>query len=216
MIYPALIPPFEFESYETLTKKQAQQLFDWYISCIPQRVELLEECFNGVWGCGIHFDYSLESLDPLWEAFEKHMKIEKKSIKQVMEEHKGFPIHVMKEILKDRRDLSKGTYVTALDIAMYFGEVLARHLPGVHWGYFTKPKKLASVNQPVLLGFGNDYMDPAQTVLVGCYRSIEGPNPRYLSHIVDVWRRFLPCEAAGDTGGESNKLAGSEGCQNSL
>lgn len=192
MIYTMIEPPFKFDSFETLTKQQAQQLFDWYISMIPERAKLLEECFNKVWRCNLQFDYSLESLDLLWAAFEKHIEIEEKTEKQIRAENKGMPEYVIEEELKDRRYPSRGTYMIALDIAMYFGEALARHLPGIHWGFFTKPKKMASVNEAVLLGFGKRYMDPTRIVRVACQKSINSPKPYALSEIIEVWKGFIP------------------------
>jgi len=188
-----ITPPFKFDSFETLTKKEAQTLFDWYISCIPERVALLEECFNDVWRCCVKFDYNLSSLDPLWECYEKHIEIERKSEKQIRAENKGFPEHVINELLKDNRDLSKGTYIIALDIAMYYGETLARNLPGIHWGFFDKPKSALSVNKAVLLGFENkQYLDPTIIVLNCTRRSMDNLNPKELSQVTDVWRKYLP------------------------
>ena len=193
MIYPMADPPFEIDSFQALTAAQARRHFEWYISSIPERVSLLQECFNSVWRCRLTFDYSLESLGPLWNAFEKHMRTEKRSEKQIRAENAGAPEYVIEEMLRDRRYPTTGTYIIALDIAMYFGEVLARHLPGIYWGFFTRAKKTASVNCPVLLGFAHRMnLDPTRIVIVGCRRSIEKRNPRFLSEVVEVWKGYLP------------------------
>lgn len=196
VIYPIPVPPFEFDNFEKLTKKQAQEYFDWYIACIPERVKVLEELFNNKWHCNIQFDYSLESLDPLWAAFEKHIEIEVRTEKQIRAEHNGFPEYVIEEALKDKRKISNKSLIIALDIGTYFGEVITRQIPGIYWGFFTRPKKMMSVNQPVLLGFRysdyNDYMDPGWMMNVACSKFLDEPNPHYLSELIDIWTKKLP------------------------
>jgi hypothetical protein len=193
MIYPMFAPPFKFDGFETMTKKQAQQYFDWYISCIPERVKLLEELFANVWQSDVAFDYSMESVYLLWEEFEKHIEVEVKSKKQIMAENQGVPEFLIEELLKDRRYVANNTLVFAMDFAMYLGEVLARNWPGIYWGFFTKPKNMASVNQPVLLGFKYDtYLDPRRIIQTGCGRSIDKKNPSYLRETLEHWSNKLP------------------------
>ena len=193
MQYPAISFPCEFESFKTLNKNQAQQLFDWYISEIPQRVKLLEECFNDEWCHSIPFDYSIDSLDLLWKAFTKYIKSYKKSRKDIMAENANLPRYVLDDMLNDNRHLANETEILAFDIAMYFGETLSRNFPGISWGFFTKPKNMASVNKAVLVGFmRNMYMDPTRIIMVGCSRFLDKPDYSYLEKIANVWKRYLP------------------------
>ncbi|MEN6371782.1 MAG: hypothetical protein ABFD64_07185 [Armatimonadota bacterium] len=178
MIYPMMVPPFELSSFDDMTKKQAQEHFDWYISCIPERVKLLEELFNEDMKCNIKFDYSIESLEPLWRCFEEFMRVEEETGEEFTGPLAGW-------------GLKKGTFIVAHDISIYYGEVFSRNVPPVHWGFFNKPKVMG-VNRPVLLGFRNKVnLEPVQIVLVACKKSKKKPNPRYLIENLHVWMKYL-------------------------
>lgn len=193
MIYPLMEPPFRFASFREMSKEQAKEHFDWFISLIPDRVQLLDECFNAVWGCGVRFDYSVESLCPVWAAFEPHIETEEKSDAEIQAELATSPEWLHETLAHKRLKLSLGTTTIAMDMGMYYGEVINRNVPGVHWGYVTRPKSLRSVNRPVLFGFiKRMVLDPRDIVYTGCLRSLRERNPRFLAENLEVWKRFLP------------------------
>jgi hypothetical protein len=198
--YPYWEPPFLVESFPDLPKKQAQRYFDWYVADIPNRVKLLEEWFNDKWGYDLKFDYSLNSLDPLWQAFELHIEVYEMTEQEIRELNAGMSDQAIEMCLEygkeDRRAPTWRSTMMAYDIGAYFGETLIRNLPALHWGFLARPKSLLGVNEPVILGFKNrDYLEPRSTMKVGCLRFIEhGPRPHFLSDLVEVWREYLPDE----------------------
>lgn len=194
MIYPVLKKPFPFDSYRSLTEKQARELFDWYISMIPERVAVLNDLFSGYFHCSVPFDYSLESLDPVWNAFKPHIETVTKSEEQRRKEMEGAPEWVIESDLKDRRFPSPETLLVAMDLAMYLGETLVRNFPGLHWGFVTKPKSYVSVNRPVILGLKQNLaIDPFTKIHVMCLDIVRpSQDERGLREMVDVWKVHFP------------------------
>ena len=84
MSYSLMIAPFDFANHNRiaarqffdnyaffeLTPKQAKEYFLWYTSEIPNRIALLWEYMKQECPETEPFDYSPESLIPLWEWYE--------------------------------------------------------------------------------------------------------------------------------------------------
>ena len=46
MEYPLMSPSLELKPFEKMTKKEAENHFNWYLSEIPNRIALLRETFS--------------------------------------------------------------------------------------------------------------------------------------------------------------------------
>lgn len=193
MIYPVMKKPFQFDSYRSLTPKQAREYFNWYVSMIPERVGVLSELFNGFWHHNVNFDYSLESLDPVWNYFKSHIETVIKSEEDMRKEMEGAPEWVIESELKDRRFPSTETLIVAMDLGMYLGETLVRNFPVLYWGFIIKPKNHVSVNRPVILGLKHKMdIDPWSVIHVMCLHVVrESHDQRGLREMVDVWKVYF-------------------------
>ena len=60
-----MIPPFKHGEFIDMRKKEVQQYFDWYISQVNYRINVLNEQIEKE-GLEIVLDYSADSLIPLW------------------------------------------------------------------------------------------------------------------------------------------------------
>lgn len=190
MKYELWYEPYIGVPFEEFSKEQAEEYFQCHMSQVDHRIEVLARYVKKE-GFKIEFDYSPESLIPLWEWYEGHIVLEKKSRKEYRQELKQYPEWVHEDIKPTRISMKK-TMVFGSDIAIYFGEVVCKNSDGkIFWGYFTG-KKLASVNRPVLMGFkGNDYMDP-QTIVYNCTLiSSERKNKQILFDKYNVWQRYI-------------------------
>lgn len=150
--YEILIPPLS-KPFDQLTKKEAQQFFDWYMATMDGRIAYLKIA------SGLKLDYSPDSLIPLWKWFLKKAEIEvtpQASLQALEAQLRSAKSPFVKEVLADRaKQLSLETEYILQDIARYFGEVYVKNYPFIHWGFYSTPKREMNVNQPVLMGFPN-------------------------------------------------------------
>ncbi|MBQ4818166.1 hypothetical protein AB0R75_08465 [Bacillus pumilus] len=55
-----------------------------------------------------------------------------------------------KSLLANPVEIAKVDYAIAMDIGIYYAEVIRRNHPQVEWTYFTKPKTYVYLNKPIL------------------------------------------------------------------
>lgn len=188
VIYKMMIPPIEVGNFDELSKKQAEEHFKWYVDEIPFRLNQLEEYANAVMNANLVFDKKPSSLVTIWEWFESIMVTEKKTEKEINKEFEMYPQWLHNRILENDIKFTIDTLVVGMDIAIYFGETFIRNNPTIKWGYFTKPRKRASVNRPVLLGFvGQQDLDPREIILNCMRKSLRGKNPNLLLNLYNIW-----------------------------
>ena len=189
MQYEMMIPPFESVEFRDMNKKQAQEYFDWYIGQADYRVNLL---LNAVKEDGIDadFDYSVESLIPLWEWYEDKISYRKLSEAEFQARTSNHP-EWMKAHEPDT-DLSWETLMYCMEVALYFAEVIIRHNDSIYWGFFTKPKNRGDVNQPVLLGFKHDMDLNPRLIVENCTRrSGREKKPNRLYDMYYTWMKYV-------------------------
>ena len=154
------------------------------------RIEMLEEYVHNA-GVDIDFDYSPESLIPLWRWYETIIVSEKKTEEEIAAEKKNMPEWLHSQISEEK--ISMNTLKFGMDIAIYFAEVMIRNSDGkLHWGYVTKPKNYINVNRPVVSGFkaGKD-LNPSRTVYVLTLKSKEEKNEKRLYDRYYVWQKNI-------------------------
>lgn len=159
MTYPWMAPPFEMKPFEEMNKKEAKQHFDWYISQIPERIEVLKELTEHK----ISLDYSKESLIPLFDWYLSQVTIYKLSDKEIeaeLEDLRQYPDFVYKDekesLLANPVEFKKEDYALAIDIAIYYAETIIKNYPQVKWTFFTKPKSFVYLNEPILSNGDNE------------------------------------------------------------
>lgn len=156
MEYEFMEPPFNYTSFRELTPKLAKSYFDWYMEQKAARIKQLEECFKYISKTENNLDYSVDSLIELWEWFETQIEFEEKSKEEIEKEYSKIPSHMVDSIEISKNRMTLLTLSLCRDVSIYYGEVITRNMKDIHWGYVTKPKSLADVNRPVLLGFKNN------------------------------------------------------------
>ena len=183
MSYSLMIAPFDFANHDRiaahqffdnyaffeLTPKRAKEYFLWYTSEIPNRIALLWEYMKQDRPETEPFDYSPESLLPLWEWYEtkiEQVPMSKKEIEyQVAQYPKWIENEIRKEVILKYTD---ETLSLALDISIYLGETVLKNYQNLYWGYRTKPKNEFSANRPVILKLASKrpYFNPSRIVFV--------------------------------------------------
>lgn len=189
MKYEMMIPPFERVEFEDMNKKQVQEYFDWYVGQVDYRISLL---LNAIKEDGIDadFDYSIESLIPLWKWYEgkiSYRELDESEYQLRISKHPEW----MKEYIANK-DLSWVTLMYCMDVALYFAKVVIKHNSTIKWGYFTKPKNRADVNQPVLLGFKHDIDLNPRLIVENCTR--RSSKERLSTRLYDMyyaWKKYI-------------------------
>ncbi|UDB50579.1 hypothetical protein [Bacillus safensis] len=83
-------PPIIMESFETLSKKEAEILFDWFVNQIPLRIEVLKNVTNGE----VDFNFTPESLINIYGWFLSQVEIYELSEEEIgreLEELRQYP-----------------------------------------------------------------------------------------------------------------------------
>jgi hypothetical protein len=172
-------PPVAIDDYSKLSKKLAETHFNWFISQVPSRIDQLKEFTR------IGLDFNPDSLIELWKWFINHVEINEKSDEEIERELAG--TEWLRNFVSTRK-VSLLYQAVALDIAIYFGELIKKNNPKVDWGIIFTPKSFASVNRPVLRGFKIDSMDVIRITSNQVSALLNGEhNSKKLYEIYNVW-----------------------------
>ena len=181
-------PPFKIKPFKNMTKKDAQEHFEWYIGDIPNRIEMLRKAFE-VSGGGKkeELDFSEKSLVKLWNWYIVNVEIHNKT-KEEVENEKSKLLEWVSRNVSDQK-ISIGWMSIAMDIAIYFAVSFINAYSKIEWGFVSKPNRLAYVNKPVLRGFKTGVeLDTTNIVRNLALKAVSGEKePEALLRIYKVW-----------------------------
>lgn len=150
MTYAVAQPPFTLK-FREMSKDELEAYFAWFHEVTPQRVEELSKAVTGSHGFEDWApDSSPNSLGALGRWFATQVELRARSAVEIggLLRKAGPPFEVPPE------DLTNRTFSLAMDIGMYFGQVILANVPGTEWAQPLKDKKHADYGQPVIRGFG--------------------------------------------------------------
>lgn len=184
---------FEQESpvdkeFDNFSKEEAAIYFKWYTEYIDERIQYLQNYIN-LEDPAIKLDFSVDSLIPVWEWYDKKIIVEHYTKRELKRKAKEYPEWLRDEILSNDTKIGINTLAICDDLAIYFAEVVRRNnSEKIYWGYYTKPKNRNSVNEPVLLGFVKGIeMAPRQIMHVCTLSQIEMPEKNMLFDLYHIW-----------------------------
>lgn len=190
--YNLMVPPFDFVPFERMNKKQVKEYYDWYILQTEPRISELKRYSISHSVITLPFDNSVDSFTLIWKWFETQITLVPKSQEEMQREITGRPGWMQEIIQQNTNRLSNLTIALAIDISFYFAKVFMMNNPTIFWGVRTKPKMLASVNRPVLMGFINDMiLDPSKAIIVNAQRSSHSPSSKRLFDLYQTWLEFI-------------------------
>jgi len=174
MEYLLMQPPFEMKPFKDMTKKEAQSHFDWYIREIPNRIAMLKNAYSITSKIDKEdIDYSSESLIKLWQWYINNVDVEEKSEEDKNLERERYHESIPKNLCNKK--ISIGWMSIAMDIAIYFSECFIKEHDTIRWSFVSKPKSLAYINKPILVGFKNGLdLDSTNIVRVLTSKIIDG------------------------------------------
>jgi hypothetical protein len=89
-------------------------------------------------------------------------------------------------------ELTGRTISLAIDVGMYFGQVLLRNHGSLKWEQPLKNKKFIDYGQPVLTGFGAMPFNPVQMMITLAYGLIRKKHTgRRLRELYDIWVKMI-------------------------
>ena len=179
--------------YDSMTKKEAKEYFETFVREIPHRMEILEEYVNGRYKANVKFDYTIESLVPLWAWFESVMTIEERTQEEIDRDLSVLAEWMHDIVLQHTTRPSLTTIAIGNDIAIYFAEVFRKHNSKAYWTYIATAKKHMSYNHPVLMGFVNKMdMNPEMLIITCIRKSLQDRNPNRLVELCNTWSEAIP------------------------
>jgi len=179
----------QLPDYKNMTKKEAKVYFEKFVAEIPTRIEVLEKYANEKCKANLVFDYTVESLVPLWSWFEGIMTVEEKTPEEIQRDLDVLADWMHEIVLQNTTRPSLETIAISLDIGVYFAEVFRRNnADKIYWDYVSKNKRYISYNHPVLKGFINDGdMDPNLLIKTCVSCSLDKKEPDMLVDLYNVW-----------------------------
>ena len=164
--YPVTVAPFNFNNFKELSNAEAKEYFEWYMEVKQKRIYNLEEYINENKNKRILLDYSVESLEKLWNWYKKEIEIEDMTEEDYRKLCEGRPEWLQERIREENTKVSIITWCICQDIAVYFGEVMIKKHETLHWDYFVKPKNAINVKEPIVTGFIKGlYFSPFQILV---------------------------------------------------
>ncbi|MBB3109104.1 hypothetical protein FHS18_001156 [Paenibacillus phyllosphaerae] len=192
-MYKMIETHFEFVSFVFMTKRQANQYFDWFQEQIPLRIKTLIDFYAASKDNRIEdLDLSPESLIKLWSWFSSQVELSSNKSTEFEEEINSFPKWLLYEVSQGNK-FSEKTSSILIDIGMYFGTVLINNAQPLKWGVIYSPKDFVEVKQPVITGFKSDLvLNPIRIADVCTRRGLrQGHSNNSLYDTYKVWQEYI-------------------------
>lgn len=187
-MYTIIQPPFTLK-FREMSKRELRDYFKWFLQSIPERISALADAVRETGGFqDWEPDYSPESLGPLGDWFSRQVETRPKTAKELDEIHElcGYPI------VGRERQLTNRTISIAIDVGMYFSQVLLHNHPSLKWELPLGSKNFADYGQPVLKGSGHAVLNPVAIATVLAYGFADGTKSgKRLHDVYYIWERSL-------------------------
>jgi len=172
-----------------MSKKEFVAYREWFHAVMPERTaELTNEVKSTAGFENWEANFTIDSLGPLGEWFRLGVETRKRTDAEMSEikSRLTFPIDIPAEELTDR------TFSLAMDIGMYFGQVIIKNLPGTRWDQPLKSPRLADYGHPVIMGFGKMILNPIRIAVTLAYAfAYKERSGARLRELFDIWSKKL-------------------------
>ena len=185
MTYTIIQPPFPL-LFRERSKTELETYGAWFHEVAPQRIAKLMTTVRNTPGYeSWEPNATPESLDILGRWFEGEVETREKTADEIDETRAKltFPIDIPEDELTDK------TLSLAMDIGMYFGQVILKNLTGTRWDQPLKKKNFADYGQPVIMGFGTVPLNPVRVITMTAYGISRG-KPARLRELYDTWAKM--------------------------
>lgn len=191
-IPPSYLHPVVFGFYH-LNRRAARAYFTWFLEQRSRRIELVEHAVRAspeaayqAWPA----DGRVESLTVLGRWFAGHVHVRPRTAEEIEMAYADNPAW-FRRVELDQWVLTDETVSFAVDLGMYFGQMLRRDVPGLAWQVLTNPKRSAYYHSPVLLQTQGTLAmigSPLSLMLVFAYGLVDKTRqPRRLRELFAIW-----------------------------
>lgn len=188
MSYTIIQPPFTLKLRE-MPKKELHRYFHWFMDVLPQRVNALAGAVKQTPGFETwEPDCTPASLDTLgqWFAGQVETRHRTQEELQTIQSRQPLPIDVPSEELTNR------TFSLAMDIGMYFSQVLLKSYPFLKWEQPLGNKRFIEYGQPVLVKFSPGPLNPVGIVVTFAYGLVSKKKTgEGLRNIYNIWSKLV-------------------------
>jgi hypothetical protein len=184
MTYAIIQPPFEL-TFKERSKEDLKNYWEWFHSALPERITELTRAVNRT--PGFHAwksDATPESLGLLGEWFRGQVE----TTQETMEESEEVKARLTFLAGLSEEELTIKTFSLAVDVGMYFGQVILKNVPGTRWDQPVRNKNFADYGQPVIMGCGTVPLNPVRIAVTLAYAFAANEQPaNRLRALYDVW-----------------------------
>ena len=155
--------PIDYD-FQSKTKEELKLYAKWFEENKESRLQELIKAVKTTKGYeNWEADYSPESLKMLGKWFEENVETEKLSEEEYKEKRAAVP----DEIEIQDWDITIKTRSLAVDIGIYFGEVVIKNHEGLKWEqYFSRSKYDMDIGHMVIKGFGKTRLNSIQKLYI--------------------------------------------------
>lgn len=171
--------------------REAGEYFEWFKELIPNRLEQLKYYVSNHAPTGIILDLTPGSLRDLGCLMDRTVSARTLSPDEVAANEADFPAW-LHQCLPDW-SLTAETLSVALDIGIYFGEVLRSQHDVLRWDFVRKPKRNADLYLPVLIPFsGFSHLNPLRISVNVAFGVVSGQHAQVrLPQLYEFWRGYV-------------------------
>lgn len=184
MTYSIIRPPFAL-NFREMSGNELEAYREWFHEVVPERILELTKAVNATSGFQKWKpDRTPESLDLLGVWFDGQVELRRRTPEEVEEVRSmlTFPIDV------PDGELTNKSFSLAMDIGMYFGEVILKNLTGTRWDQPLRAKSFVDYGQPVIMGFGAVPLNPIRVMVMTAY-GISRHQKSRLRELYETWMK---------------------------
>ena len=194
MPYNTIQPPFTLK-FREMSNQEIKDYYQWFLSVFLQRINELANAVKESQGFEAwQPDYTAASLDTLgnWFATQAEARQRTQEERQEVASRSPYPIEI------PEGELTSRTFSLAMDVGIYFSQVLVKEHPSLHWEQPLNDKKFADYGQPVLVGFGPVPLNPVRILVTLAYGLVsKTQGGKRLRELHDYWSKQVRTTHAG-------------------
>ncbi len=188
--YQVIAPPFTLR-FREMSKKELEAYYNWFLAAIPDRVRILAAAVRETPGFeGWEPDLTPESLGPLGRWLASRVRTRPRTAEEKDRIYAQSP-PLLRQVPVPDLELTMETYSLAIDVGMYFSQVLLNNIPSLRWSHSIKGRRDAvDYGQPVLEGFGKVACNPVRLMVVSASGLADGTySAGGLRDLYDIWEQ---------------------------
>ncbi len=194
-IYTIANPPTSFD-FPSLRKKDLDLYYSWFMASMDERITGLSTIVRSTVGFeNWSPDYSPDSLKALGKWFQVQIETRRRTTDEINAIYDNSP-DWFRAVDVEANELTNKTFSIAMDVGMYFGQVVIRSCTGARWcQHATGTKRDVNFGHVVIrTPTCKVELNPVQLMIVLAYSwAANEHDADRLSHLYYIWRDKLGC-----------------------